>query len=266
VNASSNSESDSPIEIYLDQLVLALSSRRPRELRHLLTEADAHLHDDAEQDMARGVPKLEAEANAVARFGPAASLAAAERFRSGVPFRILVRQVVCSAVLLLGIGAVAVGASGAIAAGIRAIGGPTAVADLRGGQVLSPSDCARWLEQAPSSVTSCRQAAIDDWAAEAIYYRLAAGVLGGVCLLGYGWARSRSLRRQHWVVLPPSVTDTIAVTAFGAAGLYTLWLGIDALITSSGRGWGQWLSAAPIALVAAGVFGWRLVDDLRSTA
>jgi hypothetical protein len=67
-------------------------------------------------------------------------------------------------------------------------------------------------------------------------------------------------------VLPPSVTDTIAVTAFGAAGLYTLWLGIDALITSSGRGWGQWLSAAPIALVAAGVFAWRLVDDLRSTA
>jgi hypothetical protein len=39
-------------------------------------------------------------------------------------------------------------------------------------------------------------------------------------------------------------------------------MGIDALAVSSGHGAGQWLSAAPVALAAAVIFGIRLVRDI----
>jgi hypothetical protein len=53
------------------------------------------------------------------------------------------------------------------------------------------------------------------------------------------------------------------LTAFGAAGVWTLGLGVDAIAVSSGHGSGQWLSAAPVALLAAAVFGLRLLGNLR---
>jgi hypothetical protein len=60
------------------------------------------------------------------------------------------------------------------------------------------------------------------------------------------------------------VSNTAAVTLFGAAGLWTVALGVDALVVSSGRGPGQWISAAVVAVGAAAIFGRRLLRDLRS--
>jgi hypothetical protein len=45
--------------------------------------------------------------------------------------------------------------------------------------------------------------------------------------------------------------------------VWTLGLGINAIAVTSGDGSGQWLSAAVVALIAAGVFGVRLIRDLR---
>ena len=69
----------------------------------------------------------------------------------------------------------------------------------------------------------------------------------------------RHHRHRYGPTLLPIVSDTIAVTAFGAAGVWTLGMGIDAIVQSSAGGSGQWLSAAPIALVAATVYAVRLV-------
>lgn len=254
---------DSPIEAYLDELVIGLSARRPRELRHLVAEAEAHLRDDAEQAIATGMAAYEAEAQAVARFGPAVDVARAERDRLVVPIARLARQVMSSALLLGAIGAVAVGASGLVAGVFGLIGGNRALVDVPANRVLSAGDCVRWLAADPGA-HSCRDAALSDWAAETVYYRLAAGIVGVVALAVYLLLRDRLGRRGWWTSLPPTVTDTIAMTVFGVAGCWTLALGLDAAVRSSGHGSGQWLSAAPVALAAAAVFAWRLLRQLRT--
>jgi hypothetical protein len=251
-----------PVEQYLDELVAALSTRRPRQLRHLLAETEAHLRDDAEAAMAEGLSVEEAESLAVSRFGPARELAAADDARMATPLRVVVRQVATTALLLSGIAGVAIGVSGALAALIRAVAGTRALVDVAPGQALSAGDCARWLAADPGA-GSCRDAAVADWAAETVVYRIAAGVLGLLCLLAYRRLRRRAVDSERWPVLPATVTNTIALTAFGAAGVWTLGLGVDAFAVSSGHGSGQWLSAAPVALLAAAVFGLRLLGDLR---
>jgi hypothetical protein len=257
------SEPTSAIEHYLDEIVAESSPRRPRELRHLLAEAEAHLWDVAEREVRSGRSQAEAESFAVASFGAAHDLVVADARRASTPLGLVVRQIVFSALLLAGTAGVAVGVSGAIAEGVRLVGGTAVLVDAPG-QGVSASDCARWMA-ADLSATNCRDAAMADWVAETVAYRLAAGTVGGLGLLVYAWSRRRGMRRGRWAVLPAEVTDTIAVLAFGAAGAWTLAMGLHAVFVSSGHGSGQWLSAAPVALAAAGVFGWRLLEDLRTT-
>ncbi|PZS20392.1 MAG: hypothetical protein DLM57_01365 [Pseudonocardiales bacterium] len=254
-------EQESPIETYLDAVVAGLTARSPRQLRHVVAETEAHLRDDAEQAMAAGMPAHEAEAQAVHRFGPAREFVAAERARAVLPIGDLARRVLTSALLLGGLGAVAVGASGVIAALIRLVAGTQALVDVAPGRVLSASDCARWLAADPGA-RSCREAALSDWAAETVVYRIALGLLGGLALVALGMLRRRATP-ERWAPLPRVVSDTIALTIFGTAGCWTLGLGVDAIVGASGHGAGQWLSAAPVALAAAAIFGWRLLRDLR---
>jgi hypothetical protein len=258
-------EGDSPIEAYLDELVAALPMRRPRALRQLLAEAEAHLRDDAAQGVASGMTPDAAELAAVTRFGPAGHLAAAERDRLKTPLRALASQFAATAVLLGGVGAVAVGASGAISAGIAWFAGTRVLAAPAPGAVLSGSDCARWLALDPAART-CRAAATADWASEVIWYRLAVGLLGVLCLAGLVALRRRTAATSRWALLPSAVSDTIALTLFGVGGLWTLGKGLDAVAGSAGDGSGQWLSAAVVALLAAAGFGARLARDLRSGA
>ena len=75
-------------------------------------------------------------------------------------------------------------------------------------------------------------------------------------------ARRRWPRTVGWASLPAIVVDTIATTVLAVSGVWLAGYGIDALIVSSGHGAGQWLSAAPVALTAALVFGLRLVRDI----
>jgi hypothetical protein len=253
---------NSPIEAYLDGLLVDLRAEPPRQARHLLAEAEAHLRDAAEASA--GMSQVDAEADAVARFGPSAGLARAERDRRITPLGTLVRQGLASAWFLGALGAIAVGLSGVVAAILGAIGGKSFIAGFPG-RALTPSDCARWLSIYPHAA-SCHQAAISDWAAETVYYRIALGLLGGVAMAVFVVARRRMQRRDRWAVLPTTVVDTVAATLFGASGAWLVVLGADAVVVSSGHGAGQWLSAAPIALAAAAVFGVRLLRDLRSPA
>jgi hypothetical protein len=255
---------DSPIECYLDELIAGLSTRRPRELRHLVTEAEAHLRDDAAAGVAAGLSSRAAELAAVERFGAASELAGAERRRLATPLQVLARQFVLSAVVLGGIGAMAVGASGAISAGIEWVAGSRVVAAPTSGQLLAANDCARWLGLNPSAGT-CRAAATADWVNEVIWYRLALGVLGALALAVFIIVRRRSTRVHEWTLLPAAISDTIAATLFCVGGVWTLGRGIDAIAVSSGDGSGQWLSAAVVAMVAAGIFAVRLIHDLQPT-
>jgi hypothetical protein len=254
-------DADSPIEVYLDQLVRELSTRRPRDFREMLAEAEAHLRDDAALGVAQGLSERDAELQAVARFGPAAALATAEQQRTRVPYRVLVGQVVSSAVVLGGVGALAVGLSGLLAAALRLVGGAPFVVDSAPGQRLAPADCTRWLSL-DHAAHSCHDAAIADWINEVVWYRVAIGVLGLVAVGAFMLLQRRTSRRV--VLLPRAICDTVAVTLFSGAALWTAGMGVDLVIIDSGHGSGQWFSAALVAVPAAAIFGTRLARTLRA--
>lgn len=256
-------QSESPLELYLDELVVGLTTRRPRALRHLLAETEAHLRDDAALGVASGLSPFDAESQAVARFGPAADVVAAERNRLATPLAVVARQLMMTAVLLGGVGAAAVGVSGLVAELVRLLAGAQVLVAPRPGTALAAVDCARWLAADPSAHT-CRDAAVADWVDEVVGYRIAIGVLGLVAVGAFAWLRRRSRDSSRWTTLPPTVGNTFAVTGFAVAGVWTLGMGIDLIVVDSGNGSGQWLSAAPVALTAAAVFGCRLVRNLRS--
>jgi hypothetical protein len=149
-----------------------------------------------------------------------------------------------------------VGASGLLTWLLETINGSTFIVNISPSTHLAPSDCARWLSQNPAART-CYQAALSDWSSEVVGYRLFIGVLGALALGAYFLLRRRGARG-----LPAAVVDTIAVTLFGAAGAWTLGLGVDWLIQGT-NGAGQWLATAPVALAASGSYGWRLLRDVR---
>ena len=252
-----NHPDDSPIEFYLDDLFEAARALPPRDARCLLAETEAHLRDSADAAMAGGARSYEAELGALAAFGSVADLVPRESQRTRMPLRRLVGQVLRSTMLLGAIGAVTVGASGAVAGLIYLIGGASSIATVPA-TVLTSQNCARWLSQ--QAAVNCHQAALSDWAFETVYGRLALGLAGVLLLIAY---RSCERRWTGNSGLKPIVTDTAATLAFAFAGLWTAGLGVDAMIVSGGQGAGQWLSAAPVALAATAVYGTRLAKRIR---
>ena len=105
-----------------------------------------------------------------------------------------------------------------------------------------------------------------DWANETVVSRVVFGILGLVALAVLWLARRRPLAGYRRAELPATVVDTIATVIFGVSGAWMAGLGIDALAVSSGHGSGQWLSAALVALTAAGIFGTRLLRDLSAAS
>jgi hypothetical protein len=81
----------------------------PRQLRYLLAETESHLRDSAAVAQTSGLSAIEAEADAVARFGPALEVCPADRDRGRPSYGRLLRQSVWSVALLGGVGAAAVG-------------------------------------------------------------------------------------------------------------------------------------------------------------
>ncbi|MDQ6910990.1 MAG: hypothetical protein M3Z84_09465 [Actinomycetota bacterium] len=250
---------DGPIERYLDDLFVELRRTSPRDARSLLSETESHLRDAADEAMCKGMSATDAENYAIGRFGGARNVAAADRNRGRGD---LVRSIIVSAWALGALGAIAVGVSGLIAGLMRLAGASNEfVAGSRSTANLSPSDCARWLSGYPHAL-SCGQAALEDWAWETVGYRIAFGAFGLLALGSFLFVRRRWSRVRGWAPLPSTVVDTIATTLFVAGSMWLAGLGIDALIVNSGRGAGQWLSAAPVALAIGLVFGFRLVRDL----
>ena len=262
MNSPDGGAPDSPIESYLDELVTRMPAEQPRALRQLLTETEAHLRDDAARAIAEGASPHEAEVEAVRRFGPVPGMVAAEQRRFAATLSTVLRQIVSTALLLGSIGAIAIGISGVVAGVFERVAGAAALIDVRPGNVLSSADCARWLANDPAA-RDCRAAALHDWVGEVVVYRIAFGLLGAAALAIFFLLRRRWGRLRTWSMLPPLVSDTIATIAFAVGAIWTLGTGIDTLAIGPGTGYGQWFSAAPVAVAAAILFGIRLVRDLQ---
>ncbi len=252
---------DSPVEAYLDHLLAELTVATNgdlRRVRHLVAEAEGHLWDATAAGVADGLPPAAAEAEAVARFGPSRSFAVAE-VRHRRSLRDVLAGCVVSGWWLGAVGAIAVGASGLLAWIVTALGGQAFTAGPAPRSALDPADCARWM--AGSHASTCAQAAIADWAHDTVLLRIGFGILG-LLALGAWWVWRRA--RPAAEALPQVVVDAVAVTVFGAAALWLAGQTIDSLVVSSGRGAGQWLAAAPVALVVVGAFAARLLRQLRA--
>jgi hypothetical protein len=252
---------ESPVEQLLDGLLVLLPGT-PRAVRTALAEAEAHLAEDVDRAIERGLSREDAELQAVRRFGPPELVAADERRWRRAPAAQIVRAGALTACYLGAVAGLAVGASGLVAGLMGRLGGSTLIVDISPATHLAASDCARWLSNDPQA-SSCYHAALSDWAGETVFYRIAVGILALVALLVLARIRRRAHRHDAFALLPPLVVATIGVTAFAAAGAWLLAKGVDALLTGA-NGAGQWLSAAPVALAFGGWFAVGLVRELRT--
>ena len=240
-----------PVEEYLDRLLLTLAGP-PRQVRHMLAEVEAHLHDVVAEEMAAGRSQFDAETAAVRRIG-AVDVVTGRTARFTQPSAALLRRAVLAGSLIGGVALVAVGISGAIAwalAGLR--GGRFVTAPFPAGS-YSAADCARWLAGDPGT-HSCVTAMIADHVAEIILQSFAGGVAGLIALAVFWRLRRRWQDRGTLRALPSGTAEAIGCTLAVLVAIGTLGTGVDIELVQRGQGAGQQLSLAIAALGAAVFF------------
>jgi hypothetical protein len=225
-----------PIEDYLDEL-LRRTHADPRTTRRLLDEANDHLSTAAAELEAAGMPRADAEREAVRRFGPVAELARASWRHS---FAALVAETLRAAILLGACGLVAVGLSGGVVAVMNAWFGQRFVG---GATVLGTGG---------STITETAQ--------DAVVSRILAGVVGLLVLGGYAVLRRYT---KPAVVLPRGLIDALGAAAFAAAAVVLTAASVDQAVTGvGGHGVGFFLSGALVSLTAAILFSTRATRAL----
>lgn len=252
-------ENYEPIEKYLDEL-LTHSRGNPRRVRWLLAETEAHLRDATAAAVAAGSTPEEAAREAVARFGPASAVTAREPAGNGpVAIRSLAREVGLAGSFLVGVGLVAVGVSGALNALLAATVGNRFVAGDPPGITYTTQRCAEYLSSSPGA-NDCTQAALLDHVSEMIVYRLAAGLLGVLVLLGWAFARRRLGGLRGVTVLPAAAVPVAAATVFGIAAAVLCGQAVDYGLIANWSGSGSYLTGGVVALA---VCAWHLRDCWR---
>lgn len=231
--------SETPIDDYLDEL-LRRCRADVRTTRRLLDEASDHLHAAAAELEANGMSRVDAEAEAVHRFGPLKPIVRATARRSFIK---LVLETVRAAVLLGACGLVAVGLSGAVVAVMNALAGPSFV----GG----------------TTVFGTGGSTVAETAHDAVVLRSLAGAVGVLILAGY-WLVRRRLGDS--TVLPGGLVDALGAAAFAAAAVVLVSASVDQAITGTGgHGVGFFLSGAIVSLAATVLFCARATRALLSS-
>lgn len=228
--------SEEPIEQYLDELYAQLRAD-PRDGRRLLDEAADHLHNSAAEFESGGMDRVEAEREAVRRFGASRPLVRADERRS---IGRLALDTVQAVVLLGSIGLIAVGASGLLAGAMSLAFGRAFVG-------------------AHLSIVGTHSVAEN--AHDAVALRVLAGLVGLIALAVL-WAVRAYSPRVRLQVLPVAFVDLTGLIAFGGATVALGALSIGQVVQHSGHGAGFFLSGAIVSVVGAAVFGVRAVHGL----
>jgi hypothetical protein len=163
--------------------------------------------------------------------------------------RRLLVQLTGRAIVVGAVALIAIGVSGAVAAGFGAADGKSFVAGDPPNVTYSRARCADFLEYAPHA-RNCEQAATDHHYGEVVGYRLAAGLLGVLILGAAALVRRRRPELFNTDRLPAAFDETVAATAFAIAGFGLLANGVDQLALGN-NGAGGWLSGGLVAALAA---------------
>ncbi|HET7172765.1 MAG TPA: permease prefix domain 1-containing protein [Nocardioidaceae bacterium] len=227
------------IDDYLDEL-LRRTHADARTTRRLIDEASDHLEATAAQLEEDGMPRRQAELEAVRRFGPVGPIVRATFRRS---LGALVLDTLRAGLFLAGCGLVAVGLSGLVALVMNLWAGQSFV----GGETLFPGP----------------GAPVREVAADAVVLRVIAGLAGLVMLLAYlGWRRyTTSVSR-----LPDGLVDALGAAAFAAGTAALAIASADQAAQTGTPGVGFPLSGAVVALPATVYFCVRAVRALLPAA
>jgi preprotein translocase subunit Sss1 len=238
---------ESMLEEYLDTLAARLGLPRDGS-RQVLVEATSHLYLDTEARMAAGSSPEQAAEAAIAAFGEPARVASALRSPG--------RQLLSTFWLFTGLGLVAIGLSGLLAAVFGAVRGWEFVAGDPAGLSYSAERCAQYLRMAPEAVT-CRAAALVDHYAEVVDQRVVAGVIGIVVLAGYALWRRRGGTPASRLLL-----GGVGVACFGLAAITQLMSASTAASLDHGMV-GALLAGGIVSLILALALVPVLVSGLR---
>ena len=226
---------DRILEDYLDGLAARLGLPRDGS-RQVLAEATDHLYLDTEARVAAGADPEQAARAAVESFGEATDVV---NFLRSPGARLL-----STAWLFAGLGLVAIGMSGLVAAGLGAVRGWEFVAGDPAGLTYSAARCAQYLREAPAAV-DCRAAALVDHYSEVVDQRVVAGVVGAIVLLGYlVW------RRRGGAPVSRLLLGGMGVASFGLAAAVQLLNANTAASLDHGMV-GAWMAGGIVSLVAA---------------
>lgn len=219
--------SATPVEDLLDEL-LRRTRADARTTRRVLDEAGDHLREAVAALEAGGLSRLDAETEAVRRFGPATPIARSASRRS---FLALVVETLRAALLLGGYGLVAVGVSGLVALVMNVWAGRAFVGGFTGLGGPGPS--------------------VAEIADDAVVLRVLAGLVGLSLLVAHAvWRRRADPSR----LLPAGLVDALGAAAFAAGAVGLAVLSADQAVRSGNRGVGFPLSGAVVALPAAVYF------------
>ncbi|TAM70560.1 MAG: hypothetical protein EPN48_04035 [Microbacteriaceae bacterium] len=254
-----------PIDAYLDDLLGRLHGPAS-VVRRTLTEAETHLRDTADAELASD-PTLEpamAQQRALARFGSADTVAhAANRDGAGARVGALLAALIGSAVRMVAIGFCAIALA---AVGARALAAVTSVGFVFGlpaGTVTVAAKCAHWLSVQPTAGT-CAQAATLENASDTFQLYLggallalgAIGIIAGTTWLIRHGIRARRVEQTPTgtrIRLPKTLVPVVGTTVFGGTGLVLLSAAVTNLAVLGLWGRGLWYVEAVISLaIAAG--------------
>jgi hypothetical protein len=231
-----------PVESYLDDLARRLRIGRVAA-RRLLAEAEEHLRQSVEEEVAAGVDSELAQRRAVARFGTAREVAAAAN--EGPLGRL--GALAASVAHIGAVGSLAVLAGAVAARLVAAVTSATAVFGLPPGHVPAPSRAAHWLAVQPSAAHWSGAAAAEN-ADDTLLLR---GGFALFCLIGSLVVLRIGRRRLE---APGAGMAIVGVTIFGGAAVLLLLGGLTNTYAPVEWGRGLWFSDAAVAALAAATY------------
>lgn len=255
------------IDAYLDELLPRL--RGPAHVvRSTLAEAEAHLRDAADAEVAGGMAPEEAQLKAIADFGSAREVSmAANRDVVALSATQLTMALAGAAGRMVAVGLGAVAVAGVAARALAAVTSTHFVFGAPAGATFSTGQCRHFLDLHPSA-SRCTTAAGLENAADATFLHLAVAVLGllAVALL-FVLARhvgpDKSAMRMS---VPSGIVPAIGATVFGTVGVALIAAGVSNAFVAGLWGRGLWYVEGVVALVVAAGYAVRFGRALLTPA